>query len=112
MLKVCYRLKSPKDFRRTYQKGKFLTNPYLVVYYRKNRQNTYRIGFSVSKKIGKAVVRNRVKRRLREICRLNENLFPSGWDFIFVARVKIKDASYQVMEKSLTGLMKRIRDIK
>lgn len=112
MLKSCYRLKSPKDFRRTYQKGKFITNPYLVVYFRKNRQSNYRIGFSVSKKIGKAVVRNRVKRRLREICRLNESLFPNGWDFIFVARVKIKDASYQTMEKSLINLMKRIREKK
>lgn len=105
MIKKMYRLKSPKDFRQAYQKGKSLVNPYLVLYYRKNNKKDYRIGFSVSKKIGKAVIRNRVKRKLREICRLHEIIFPKGFDFIFIARVRVKDASYRTMERSILDLM-------
>jgi len=110
LIKKIYRLKSPKDFRKAYQKGKSLVNPYLVLYCRKNQKDQYRIGFSISKKVGKAVIRNRVKRRLREICRLHERIFPKGWDLIFVARVRIKDASYRVMEKSVFDLVKRMGD--
>ncbi|MGI6679464.1 MAG: ribonuclease P protein component [Dehalobacterium sp.] len=108
-MKKVYRLKSPKDFRLTYSKGKSLVNPYLVLYYRKNKKDTYRIGFSVSKKVGKAVVRNRVKRKLREICRLNANLFINGYDYIFVVRVRSKDASYQKLEKKVLDLIQRMR---
>ncbi len=109
MIKRIYRLKSPKDFRQAYQKGKSLVNPYLVLYYRKNQKSYYRIGFSISKKVGKAVVRNRIKRRLRDICRLHEGIFPRGMDLIFVARVRIKDAKYHTMEKHLVDLVNRIR---
>lgn len=109
MLKECYRLKRPKDFRRTYQKGKFCANPYLVLYYVKNGQDGLRIGFSVSKKVGQAVVRNRVKRRLREICRLHEEIFPKGYDFVFVARAQSKEADYHLIEKNLLNLVGRIK---
>lgn len=108
LIKKNFRLKSPKDFRQAYQKGKSIVNAYLVLYYKKNFKDSYRIGISVSKKVGKAVVRNRVKRRLREICRLNEKIFPKGFDLIFVARVRIKDASYQTMEKSLLDLVRKL----
>ena len=111
MIKRIYRLKSPKDFRQTYQKGKSIVNAYLVLYFRKNFKDKYRIGISVSKKVGKAVVRNRIKRRLREICRLHEGIFPKGFDLIFVARVRIKDISYQTMEKSLLDLVKKIGNL-
>lgn len=110
MIKAIYRLKTPKDFRRTYQKGKSVANQYLAMYYRKNGKDEYRIGFSVSKKNGNAVVRNSIKRKLREICRLNEEAFPNGYDLIFIARMKIKEANYHVMEKSLLKLLKRIKD--
>jgi len=109
MLKRCYRLKRSKDFRRAYQKGKYCANPYLVVYYVRNDQGGLRIGFSVSKKIGQAVVRNRVKRQLREICRLNESIFPPGYDLVFVARAKIKEADYHLMQKNLLSLVARMK---
>ena len=108
MIKRVYRLKSPRVFRQAYQKGKSVVNPYLVLYYRKNMRKQYRIGISVSKKVGKAVARNRIKRKLREICRLNENVFPAGYDLIFVARAKTKDASYQKLEKNLLSLVQKI----
>lgn len=69
-------------------------NAYLVLYARKNRTATNRVGITVSKKLGHAVVRNRVRRRLREIYRLNEDRFQPGWDIVVVARSKAVDADF------------------
>jgi ribonuclease P protein component len=66
------------------------------------------MGFSVSKKIGNAVVRNRIKRVLREICRKNMELFPHNYDYIFIARPKIKGFSYQQVEKEVVGKLKEV----
>ena len=76
-----------KDYRRLYYKGKSAVDPALVTYALRNRipgQN--RIGITVTKKIGKAVIRNRCKRVIRAAYRLLEPQLPEGWDFIFVAR--------------------------
>lgn len=108
MIKRIYRLKSPKDFRQAYRYGKSIVNSYLVIYYRNNKKEKYRIGFSISKKVGKAVIRNKIKRRLREICRLNENSFPQGLDIIIVARVRVNKVSYAIIEKSVLDLIKKI----
>ena len=65
-------IKQNYEFRRLYSKGKSCANAYLVVYCRKNRAGRSRIGYTVSNKVGHAVVRNRIRRRLREIYRLHE----------------------------------------
>ena len=70
-MKVRDTLKKNSDFHRLYAKGKSAATPYLVVYCRKNRLERNRCGYTVSTKLGHAVVRNRVRRRLREIVRLN-----------------------------------------
>lgn len=92
MLSRKYRLRRRKDFRRTYKYGHSAKNHYFVVYWRRNGLECHRIGFSVSKKIGKAVERNRVKRRLREACRLEISHFIPGYDYIFIARAYSKKA--------------------
>ena len=60
------------DFRRAYRKGRSAAEPCLVVYARRNGKAGNRLGFTVSNKLGCAVVRNRVRRRLREIYRLKD----------------------------------------
>ena len=67
----------------------------MVLYARKNRTNTNRVGITVSKKLGHAVVRNRVRRRLREIYRLNEEKFQPGWDIVVVARTQAVYADFE-----------------
>ena len=94
-----FSVKSNGDFRRIFSKGKNSVTPYMVVYYRKNRLGTRRAGFTVSAKLGNAVTRNRVKRKLREIVRLNGNLLRTGVDIVVVARSRSVGAPYRVLER-------------
>ena len=99
MLKKQYRLRKRFDFKRTYQWGKTVKNKYFVLYYAPNKTGNCQIGFSVSKKIGKAVVRNKVKRRLREACRPLIPLFAPGYNYIIIARYPIKYISVAETQK-------------
>lgn len=77
------------------------------MYYKK--ANELKIGFTVSKKIGNAVVRNRIKRVLREICRHNFDLFHNKYHYIFIARAKIKGFSYKQVEREIIGLLNEVK---
>ena len=99
-------VKKKQDFRGVYTRGKTIVGRSIVIYYKKSDHT--KIGFSVSKKIGNAVVRNRVKRILREICRKNIELFLLNYKFIFIARPKIKGFSYQQVEKEIIGKLKEV----
>ena len=92
-------LKKNYEFRRLYNKGKSAVTPYLVLYVRRTRRDNNRLGLTVSNKIGKAVVRNRIRRRLREIYRLNREKMPAGYDIIIVARVRAAEAPYRKLER-------------
>ncbi len=96
-------LKLNHVFRRLYHTSGF-ADGYLVLYARRNRSPENRVGITVSKKLGKAHVRNRVRRRLREIYRLNEEKFQPGWDIVVVARSRCVDASFQRLTKSCLHL--------
>ena len=93
-------LKKNSDFRRLYAKGKSAANAFLVLYCRPNRRNENRFGYTVSTKLGHAVVRNRVRRRLREIVRLNDPALKQGWDLLLVARSRCVGAPYRKIEAS------------
>lgn len=106
MLKMENRLKKNKEFKIVYKKGKSYANRDFVVYYKKNSLGNSRIGFSVSRKVGKAWKRNEIKRRLREILRNNQYLLSKGYDIIIIVRQFIKDTDYYSMEKSLNHALK------
>ncbi|MEG1500647.1 MAG: ribonuclease P protein component [Clostridiales bacterium] len=114
MLAKIYRLKEKKDFRRVYQRGKSYAYPYFVLYSRGNNLANYRVGFSVSKKVGKAVIRNKVKRRFRAAAKENHQFFLPGKDYIFILRNPSVRASYneicKQMEKALGRLSSDIKD--
>ena len=101
-------LKQNHEFRRLYNKGKSAAGPYLVLYCRKTNRPVSRLGLTTGVKLGKAVRRNRVRRRLREIYRTHETEFASGWDIVVVARVKAVYARYSQMEKSFLELADRL----
>lgn len=81
-------LKENRDFRRLYGKGKSFVSPVVVTYVMKNRCKRVRYGITTSKKIGKAVQRNRSRRVIREAFRLLSPQIKPGYDFVFVARGK------------------------
>ena len=92
-MKFSSALKLNHIFRRLYATSGH-ANSYLVLYARKNKTGENRVGITVSKKLGKAHVRNRVRRRFREVYRLNEEKFQPGWDIVVVARTKSIHADF------------------
>ena len=101
-------LKLNHVFRRLYQKGNQAGNRYLVLYVRKNRTRENRVGITTGKKLGHAVTRNRVRRRLREIYRLNEDRFVPGYDIVVVARSQAVNATYAQLQDSYLALAARV----
>ena len=91
-------LKKNHEFRRLYSKGKSTASATMVCYCRKNGGRQNRVGFTVSNKIGNAVTRNRIRRRLREIYRLHEREVKPGYDIVIVARHRAAEAAYHRLE--------------
>ena len=91
-------LKGNRAFRRLYAKGRSAAGPSVVLYCRRNGSRINRLGLTVGTKVGKAVVRNRVRRRLREIYRLHEAQLRPGWDIVAVARTRAAEADYRELE--------------
>ena len=107
-MKQTVALKQNHVFRRLYSKGKSAVDPYLAVYCRKNRLGHSRLGLTVGVKIGKAVVRNRTRRRIKEAYRVNEARFLPGYDLVIVARVRAGHSRYREIERSLLRLMDKL----
>ena len=105
-MKFSSSLKLNHIFQRLYRTNG-QANGYLVLYARKNRTSTNRVGITVSKKLGHAVVRNRVRRRLREVYRLNEEKFQPGWDIVVVARGRAVDAPFDKLTASYLSLAQK-----
>ena len=99
-------IKKDKQFRYIYSRGKSFANKKLVVYYIKNSDEKLKIGISISKKVGKAVIRNRLRRLIKENIRLSTNI-KTGYSMIFLARVGADDLDFQTMESSINHLLKR-----
>ena len=112
VMKAINRLKKDKDFRKIYQKKKSMANRLLIIYILENKYEYNRVGFTVSKKIGKSVTRNRVKRLLKESYRLNEGKILPGYDIIFVARDIASKASYKEIEGAMLHLLRKRKLVK
>lgn len=97
-------LKENYEFRRLYSKGKSAAGRLLVLYVRRVRRPDNRVGITVSRKLAHAVKRNRVRRRLREIYRLNERRFVRGLDLVVVVRGRGVEAPYRALEEELLAL--------
>lgn len=106
-LKRCFSLKRNKQFRQVYRKGKSVACRELVLIYAKNRSDMVHVGFSVGKKLGNSVVRNRVKRRLREAFRPNLPLLLPGFDLIVIARDAARDAPFSSLADRLRYLLRK-----
>ena len=108
-MKYTVSLKENRVFRRLYAKGKSAVSPALVLYCRKNGRKENRSVITASTKLGHAVVRNRVRRRLREIYRLNEDKLLPGFDIVVVARVRAVHSRYGDLDKQFLRLAKKLQ---
>ena len=105
-MKFSSALKLNHIFRRLYATQGY-ANGMLVLYARPNRLGVNRVGITTGKKLGHAVVRNRARRRLREVYRLNEAMFKPGFDIVVVARHKCVTADFQKLTKAYLSLAEK-----
>ena len=105
-------LKENHLFRRIYSRGRTAADSRLALYVRGNGMKGCRLGLTVSTKVGNAVVRNRVRRRLREIYRLHEEQVLGGRDVVVVARSRAASSDYRQMERSFLKLADKLELLK
>lgn len=98
------RLKTPAQFKAVYDAKRSVSDGLLVVYAAANALSHPRVGLSVSRKVGNAVVRNRWKRLLREAFRLHRHALPSGLDFILIPRSGQAEPTLEAITASLLKL--------
>ena len=106
-MRAAVTLKENYEFRRLYQKGASAVSPVMVLYCRKNRLGHNRLGLVSSTKLGHAVVRNKLRRRLRAIYRIHEAELKSGYDIVIVCRAASVEARYQRLERDFLRIMRK-----
>jgi len=110
MLDKKHRLKEKKDFEEVIKKGKFYSEDLLVFKKIKNNLSRTRVGFVVSQKVSKkAVVRNKIKRRLRQIIKTNLAEIKPGFDIIFFTKKGIEEKDFSEIKKTIEKLLKKAK---
>jgi ribonuclease P protein component len=100
-------LKKRWEFVRVYSSGRSLANEIAVIYWFKNELPVTRVGFSVSKKVGNAVVRNRLRRLFREAFRLYADKVQPGVDIVFIVRRSAVGSNFHDIENAISRLITR-----
>lgn len=113
VMKKEFRIKKNTEFQAVFKKGRSTANRQFIVYVlKKEEQPVFRIGLSVSKKIGNAVTRNRIKRYIRQsFFELQEGL-TGGNDYVIIARKPAADMDYFEVKKSLAHVLKLAKVLK
>ncbi len=96
------------EYEAVYRGGTRRSSGQFIVFYRANGLEDSRFGISVKKALGGAVVRNRIRRRIREILRLNNSEIPSGWDIVIHPRGSVAGAPFAPLTAELVRLLESI----
>ncbi|NNU83585.1 ribonuclease P protein component [Geobacillus sp. BMUD] len=112
-MKKKYRIKRNEEFQEVFQKGVSTANRQFVIYTLDRPEQPYfRLGLSVSKKLGKAVVRNRIKRYIRQcFLELKEEIIP-GKDYVVIARQPVAEMNYAEVKRSLIHVLRKSGGLK
>ncbi|MCL5959637.1 MAG: ribonuclease P protein component [Chloroflexi bacterium] len=102
-----FRLTKESQFKKLRDQGFSRANPLVVLYALPNETGLTRIGVTASKRIGRAVIRNRVRRLIKEAFRLRLGLVQPGWDVLFIARQPIATANFQAVSSAVDQLLRR-----
>lgn len=103
------RIRRRKDFLRVQQQGVRVSVDPLIALALKNSQSVTRLGITVSSKVGNAVLRNRIRRRLREIFRKRRTAFPRGLDLVLIATTRARLADSGSLERACLGVSERLQ---
>ena len=104
-MKKSYRVKSEKDFNAIFKSGQSFANRKFVIYTLEKKQKHFRVGISVSKKLGNAVMRNKIKRRIRHVL-ITHKLKLATLDFVVIARKGVEILTYPELEQNLLHVLK------
>lgn len=102
-------IKSSDEYTEIINTGKSKKNKYYSIYYRSNNKSN-RYGITIPKKLGVAVLRNKTKRRVKNIIDKNKNTIQNSYDYVIIVKKGILELTYFDMEKELLKLMKSIGD--
>jgi ribonuclease P protein component len=110
MLPKKHKLTKEKDFQRVFKEGKYYQQNFITLKMVKNSLKTSRFGFVIGLKISKkATVRNKIRRRLNEIIRLNLDQIKPGFDLVILPKLEIAEKNYQEIKENLIILLKKAR---
>lgn len=110
-MKQTITLKKNYEFEKIFSKGKYINGKYICAYMMKNHMNINKIGIAISKKVGKSVQRNRIKRLIRENYRMLENDINLGNNIVFLWKknTTITDATYKNIEEDMKNIINRVK---
>lgn len=109
-MRDCY-LKKNIDFQRVYQKRNITGNRNITAFYKKNNLKNKRLGFTITKKVGNAVTRNRLKRQFKNIYYDNFNLLKDGYDYVFVIKRSCVGLPYEELEASFRHICHKLKKV-
>lgn len=101
-------VKKNYEFHRVFRKGKYFAGKFIILYALKNYHGKSRLGITASKKVGKSVKRNRLRRLIKENYRLYENFVKEGYDLVFVARNSLSTPDFYDIKKEMKFLLKKL----
>ena len=96
------------EFDVVYRAGKRRSNAHFTVFYRANQSPTSRFGFSIKKTLCGAVLRNRLRRRVREIIRLHRQELPAGWDIVIHPKSSVARSAFAALTSELLRLLQNL----
>jgi len=107
MLKKINRLRKRYQYQYIYKSGTYISSKAVALHYTTSKTKNIKVGFAVTKKIGHAVVRNKIRRRLREILRKCLPNLKQNYNIIIVAKEQILDTDFNMLENQIVNLLKK-----
>ena len=96
------------EFDKIIKTGSCIKNSYYIIFYKENNLDKYRFGISVGKKLGNAVLRNKYKRKLRNIIDNNKKYYQKSFDYIIIMKKSSIDCEFKVLEEKFISLINKI----